>query len=275
MLGIRNVHTRSSLRGLHCRPMATHTIDARVTDSEPRVRRAPARTSHTQEIATVLIVVALLVGLNLVSKLTVLSGWVFTVPIGVGLILLVGRAMGITWKDIGLSRETLKKGLWYGAVAGVIVMVGVAIGLLLPITRPLFLDEGFASMRTAILSAFVIIPLQTVLPEELAFRGVLHGSLAKLGGLRATVIVGSGLFGLWHVTSSLDMAAGNQGLTAILGQGTFAQLVGIGIAVVATSFAGLAFTWLRHRSESILAPMGLHWAFNGCGALAAAFAFQM
>lgn len=259
--------------GLHCTSMTVQSIDVRIT--EPQVCLAPARRSHVRDIATVLIVVALLVGLNLVSKLTALSSWFFSVPVGVGLILIVGRAMGITWKDIGLSRQTLKKGLWYGSVASVIVLVGVTIGLLLPLTRPLFLDEGFASMRTALVSAFVIIPLQTVLPEELAFRGVLHSSLSKLGGFRVAVIAGSGLFGLWHVTSSLDMAAGNRGLTAVLGHGTFAQLIGIALAVLATSIAGLAFTWLRHRSESILAPMGLHWAFNGCGALAAAIAFQI
>ncbi len=255
--------------------MAVQTINVRISDSEPHVGRARLRPPHAKEIATVLIVVVLLVGLNLVSHLTIFSSWFFTVPSGVGLILLVGRWMGLTWHDIGLSRQTLHKGLWYGAVAATIVMLGVIIGLSLPMTRPLFLDDSFASMRTALISAFVIIPLQTVLPEELAFRGVLHSSLNKLGGFRATVIIGSGLFGLWHVTSSLNMAAENRGLTAILGHGTLAQLVGIGIAVVATTFAGLAFTWLRHRSESILAPMGLHWAFNGCGALAAAIAFQM
>ena len=54
-------------------------------------------------------------------------------------------------------------------------------------------------------------------------------------------IAGSILFGLWHVASSLNLTAGNEGLTAMLGTGTLAQWVGIGLAVIATSFAGAAF----------------------------------
>lgn len=249
------------------------TVLAKAPAARPK---APAvRRRMPKEAVTVVAVIALLVGLNLVAHFSPLSMWFFTIPVGVGIILAVGKAMGHTWADIGLSRRTVKKGLKYGGIAAGIVLLAVIAGVLLPHTREFFLDESYSSARTALLAAFVLIPIQTVLPEELAFRGILHSSLQKLGGLRAVLIGGSLLFGLWHVASSLNLTAGNAGLTSMLGSGTLAQWVGVGLAVIATSFAGAAFTWLRHRTNSVLAPIGLHWAFNAFGALAAAAAFQM
>ena len=51
-------------------------------------------------------------------------------------------------------------------------------------------------------------------------------------------------------------------------------LRGIGLAVTATSVAGAGFIWIRRRSSSLLAPIGLHWAFNAVGALAAALTWR-
>lgn len=254
--------------------MAVLTLDPQPT---PEVRSVPAprRRPRRVELATVLTIIALLVGLNLVARFTPLASWFFTVPVGTLIILGVGRVLGLTWRDIGLSADTLKKGLRYGGVAAGIVFILVALGVLLPATRHFFLDEGYASARKAFLAAFVLIPIQTVLPEELAFRGVLHSSLHRLGKLKLSLIAGPLLFGLWHITSSLHLTAGNAGLTSLLGSGTAAKWAGVGLAVLATSLAGLGFTWLRHRSSSVLAPVGLHWALNAFGALAAAAAFRM
>lgn len=240
-----------------------------VREDAPRGRRA------VRDLGTVVVVIGLLAGLNFLAHFSPLSMWFFTIPVGALILLGVGRALGFTWADIGLSRRSMKKGLAYGGVAASIVLLGVIVGVLLPVTRDFFLDEGYASTRTAVFAAFILIPIQTVLPEELAFRGILHSSLQRLGGIRAVLIAGSLLFGLWHVASSLSLTAGNEGLTSMLGSGTAAQWIGVGLAVLATSLAGVAFTWLRHRTNSILAPIGLHWAFNAFGALAAAAVFKM
>ena len=121
----------------------------------------------------------------------------------------------------------------------------------------------------------IVIPLQTVIPEELAFRGVLHGTLERVWGARGVFAAGSLLFGFWHIASSLGLTTGNQGLTGILGGGLFGQIAGIAGAVVATAAAGVAFTWLRRRSGSLLAPIALHWSLNGVGALAAALVWHV
>ncbi|MEL4155347.1 CPBP family intramembrane glutamic endopeptidase [Corynebacterium bovis] len=225
-------------------------------------------------VVDVATVVAGLVAINLTAHFTSLSAVATTVPVGVACLLVIMRMRGMTWHDLGLGRHTTRRGLAYGTGAAVLVVLGVGVGLALPVTREFFFNSSYASARTAILAALVVIPLQTVLPEELAFRGVLHGSLHRLGGTKAVFIAGSLLFGLWHVASSLSLTATNAGLTAVLGTGTLAQWAGIGLAVVATAGAGAGLTWLRHRTGSVIAPIGLHWALNAVGALAAAAAWH-
>ena len=150
----------------------------------------------------------------------------------------------------------------------------VTIGALLPITRPFFLADRYATLSGAMIALMIVIPLQTVIPEELAFRGVLHGALDRAYGVRGVFAAGSLLFGLWHIASSLGLTSGNRGLSGILGGGVAAQIAGIALAVLATAAAGAVFTWLRRRSGSLLAPIALHWSLNGAGALAAALVWH-
>lgn len=221
----------------------------------------------------VLAVVTALVAINVTAHFSQLAAVAAVVPIGVAILLVLARANGMSWHDLGLARGTHGKGLAYGLGAGAIVVLGVALAMALPFSREFFFNESYASLRTALIAALVIIPLQTVLPEELAFRGVLHGSLARMGSTKMVFFGSSLLFGLWHVASSLNLNATNAGLAAFLGSGTAAQWAGVGLAVVATAGAGAGLTWLRHHTGSVIAPIGLHWALNATGALAAAAAW--
>jgi membrane protease YdiL (CAAX protease family) len=114
-----------------------------------------------------------------------------------------------------------------------------------------------------------------VIPEELAFRGVLQGALTRCFAPRVALLIGAVCFGLWHISSSLGLTEGNAGLSDALGSGTAGQIVGILGAVAATTVAGLVFGWLRLRSDSLLAPVALHWALNATGAIGAAIAWQL
>lgn len=87
------------------------------------------------------------------------------------------------------------------AAVGLVVLV-VSVGVLLPMTRPMFMNNHYATVSGAVIASMVIIPLQTVIPEELAFRGVLHGALNRAWGFRGVALAGSLLFGLWHVATS-------------------------------------------------------------------------
>ena len=75
---------------------------------------------------------------------------------------------------------------------------------------------------------------------------------------------------MWHIATSLGLTSNNVGFTRIFGGGLLGTLAGVVLAVAATAVAGLVFTWLRRRSGSLLAPIGLHWATNGLGVLVAA-----
>ena len=230
---------------------------------------------HFRIYADIAIVVVVLALTNLLAHFTTPWANVAVVPAAaVGLLLLV-RSRGLGWSEIGLGREHWRSGAGYALAAVTLVGTVIAVGALLPWTRPMFLNNNYATLSGALIASMIIIPLQTVIPEELAFRGVLHGALNRAWGFRGVAAAGSLLFGLWHIATSMGLTASNVGFTKILGGGVFGVAVGVVGAVLATAAAGFVFTWLRRRSGSLIAPIALHWSLNGLGALAAAMVWHM
>lgn len=224
------------------------------------------------DIAVVVVVLAIS---NLIAHFTTPWASVATVPaVALGLVILV-RSRGLGWAELGLSREHWRAGAGYALAAVVLVVAVIAVGTLLPWTRPMFMNNNYATISGALIASMVIIPLQTVIPEELAFRGVLHGALSRAWGFRGVAAAGSLLFGLWHIATSLGLTSSNVGLTNLFGGGILGTVIGVALAVVATGIAGFVFDWLRRRSGSLLAPIALHWSLNGTGALAAALVWHM
>lgn len=252
-------------------PFSTRTIDIMSATAAPMPVLRDVRT-----YIDVAVVVAVLIGTNLVAHFTTPWANIVVVPVAaVGLLTLV-RSRGHSWAELGLGRDHWRSGAKYAAVAVVIVGAVIGIGLLLPLTRPMFLNSHYATtISGALLASMVLIPLQTVIPEEIAFRGVLHGTLSRAWGFRGALAAGSLLFGLWHIATSLGLTSGNVGLTRVLGSGPLAQVAGVAGAVIATAAAGFVFTWLRRRSGSLLAPIALHWSLNGMGALAAVVVWHL
>ncbi|EME20481.1 CPBP family intramembrane glutamic endopeptidase [Rhodococcus triatomae] len=223
----------------------------------------------------VAVVVAVLVCTNLIAHFTTVWASVAAVPVAAAVLLGLAWSRGLGWAELGLSPRHWRRGTLYALGAVALVLAVVAVAIALPLTRQFFLSNRYATVSGALIASMVVIPLQTVIPEELAFRGVLHGTLDRLWGARGVFAAGSLLFGFWHIASSLGLTTGNQGLTGILGGGVFGQIAGIAGAVVATAIAGVVFTWLRRRSGSLLAPIALHWSLNGVGALAAALVWHV
>lgn len=223
----------------------------------------------------VAVVVGLLAVINVLAHFTVDHAITVAVPVGALAAVAYVRWRGYTWAELGLARSQHRRGLTYAAVILIPVVIIAIGGALLPWTRSLYLSDHYDNVSVALWGALVVIPLQTVIPEELLFRGVLNAALARVASVRVVYLAGAGLFGLWHVSSSLGLTAGNGGLTDILGSGVVAQLAGVLAAVIVTGVSGLLFIWLRRRSDSLLAPIALHWAVNGSGALAAALAWQL
>ncbi|WP_328787283.1 CPBP family intramembrane glutamic endopeptidase [Streptomyces sp. NBC_00273] len=181
-----------------------------------------------------------------------------------GLLLGVLRWAGGTLADAGLARGTLARGArWALVLIGLVGVVYLA-GALLPATRELFEDRRYEAMDggEVLLRVFVLVPVGTVLVEEIAFRGVLYGLVYRVRGAVWATAVSSLLFGLWHVLPSLHLATAKPAVGSVVGQSAFGAVLG---AVLFTAAAGVLFCELRRRSGSLLAPMGLHWAVNAFG----------
>ncbi|WP_233531073.1 CPBP family intramembrane glutamic endopeptidase [Antrihabitans sp. YC2-6] len=235
---------------------------------------ATVSTGVRRPYVDIAVVIGVLVCTNLIAHFTTWWASLVAVPIAAAALVVLTRKRGLGWAELGLARAHLKTGAWYALGAVVVVACVVAIGAALPITRPMFLADRYATVSGALIASMIVIPLQTAIPEELAFRGVLQGTLSRVYSFRGVAAAGSLMFGLWHIASSLGLTANNHGLSALLGGGVAGQVAGIGCAVAATAAAGFVFTWLRRRSGSLLAPIALHWSVNGIGALAAAAVWQ-
>jgi uncharacterized protein len=225
------------------------------------LRRLPDRAASGVVIAT-------LVAGNLVRHLLHPPWWI--APLEAAALLGFARACGLSWAQLGLDRRQLRSGgRWAAGAVGVVAAVYV-VGVLLPPTRPAFRDSRYhLPVPETLSTAFVVIPLGTVLLEELAFRSVLWGILARHASPRWVLGTTSVLFGLWHVIPSAHVAAGNEAVA-----GTPPVLVVLGTVAV-TTVGGLIFGELRRRSDSVLAPAGLHWATNALGVLFGLVAWRL
>ena len=189
------------------------------------------------------------------------------------LLLLLARSAGLSWEQLGLGRETLVAGLVWGAGAVGLVAGAYAVGLAVPASRRLFLDvrHRVGPVRAA-RRALLVVPLGVVVLEEVAFRGVLWGLLEVEHGAAWASAVSSVLFGAWHVLPAVDGVRATSDRDEPMARGALIRQVAG--TVVFTTVAGLVFALLRQRSGSLIAPFLLHWATNGLGILAAAWAWR-
>ena len=217
----------------------------------------------------ILFVIAFLVLVNVID-IRVENASLVLGPAGAAGLLALARWAGLSWAELGLGRGTWWRGLRWALAAIGAVAVLFAVAAVVPLTRSAFHDSRYHfGWGHAALTAFVLIPVGTVLFEEVAFRGVLWGLLGRRHGPWVATGVSSALFGLWHVLPSLGLAADNQAIGSTVGSGSSGQAVSVLGTVLFTSLAGVVFCELRRRSGSLLAPAGLHWAANGLAVLAA------
>lgn len=240
--------------------------------SAPTSERTPHRPSP---LATVLVVLAL-AGLNIANH--VLNwGSLWLGPVGAVGLLLFARRSGLSWAQLGLSRRTHAAGARWGlGVISVVALVYLG-GVLIPGTRTAFLDARYhLPPAGALLTAFVIIPVGTILLEEVAFRSVLWGFLSRHARVWQVAVASAFLFGLWHILPATASAAANPAVAAALvGLGALAKVVSVGGTVLFTAVGGLVAGELRRRSGSLLASVGMHWATNALGVLFGVIAWHL
>jgi membrane protease YdiL (CAAX protease family) len=219
-------------------------------------------------IAAVLLV---LVVINLWVHVGPTGVHVVTGPLAALLLLAVARVAGLTWPELGLGSQSLLRGAQFAAAAAFSVAVVYAVGIAIPSTRGAFRDTRYRlGLGAALYLSLVAIPLGTVLFEEVAFRSVLWALLARDYGVPVATAVSAILFGLWHVLPAVALARTHtsvRGTTTAPGRRVALTVLA---TIVFTTIAGIVFAELRRRSGSLVAPIGLHWATNGLGVLAAA-----
>jgi membrane protease YdiL (CAAX protease family) len=247
-------------------PAATPTAEALPADPIPS---HAIRGRGLRFAGTLLVVLAVLVAANLAHKYgPAVAGPVLGPVVALGLIGFA-RWRGLSWADLGLARQSWSRGAGYAAALVALVAVAYAAALAVPAGRLAFEDVRYRmAPGPALVTALIVIPLGTVVLEEVGFRGVLLGLVHRHRGARLAAASSSALFGLWHVLPSLQLHRANPAVAAVVGHGGAARVLAVSGAVCFTTLAGLLLCELRRRSGSLLASAGLHWAVNALGVLA-------
>jgi uncharacterized protein len=218
-------------------------------------------------IAAVAAVLVVLAGANVLLKSGPVGTGLVAGPLIAGLLVILARRAGLSWDDLVLARQRLRRGAGWAALAIAVVAAVYLVAIAFPGLRAAFLDVRYRlDADSALLKALLMIPLSTILLEEIAFRGVLFGLLHQRQ--RATWAFGfsSVLFGLWHVFPSMP-TSGFPYLPAN-------EFAAIATVVGITALLGLLLCELRRRSGSLLAAAAGHWAANGLGVLLAALVWS-
>jgi membrane protease YdiL (CAAX protease family) len=228
-----------------------------VTGESARVVAAAAR-------GWVLVVVGCLVATNLLEH-RILPGAPAAVAATLVLAMVaVAWASGLTVAELGLAKQTWARGLRWAAVPAAAVLLGYGLVLVVPALEQRVAPAAGSWTGVAV-RVLVVLPLLTVIPEELAFRGVTWALLRRAGGTRVATLGSSALFGLWHVLAALGGGPANETAAGALGEGAAGVAARVAGTVLVTFLAGLLLCALRAGSGSLLAPIGLHWVANGAG----------
>ena len=239
------------------------------------VAREPSTRARVPAVVATGVVVAALVTVNLAEHFLRDATWLG--PAAALALLAFARWSGLTWSQLGLHRDRLRSGLQWGTGAIAVVATVYLAGVLLPLTRPAFLDARYhLGLHSALVSAFVVIPLSTIVLEEVAFRSVLWGMLSRHAATWRVLLISSALFGLWHILPSLHVATANHGVGDVVrGAGAAAGVLVIVGIVAFTALGGVVAGELRRRSGSVLASAGMHWATNSLGVLFGLVAWRL
>lgn len=178
----------------------------------------------------------------------------------VALSLLAARGLGLDPRALGLRGDHMR-GAATGALLGAAVAAAgvVAIRALAPLLvggRVDYAPLTAVSGLTLLWQCAVWLPLAVILPEEIAFRGVLLGGLVRRSRPADAILAAAVAFGLWHVSIVFTTI---QNTTVASTQWEAAAFA---IALTAIGVGGAAFAWLRLRTGTLATTIAAHWVFN-------------
>jgi membrane protease YdiL (CAAX protease family) len=192
-----------------------------------------------------------------------LDGWASTLLLlGAALVAVVGaQRREYSPTDLGLARADAGAGLRLGGSLAAVIVIGVTVAALFPVTRGFFEDKRFEdlSWSEVVFEAAVRIPFETALSEELLFRAVLLAVLLAMTSTASAVVASAFVFGLWHVLTTIGNLDGSETTADLTLWQSALSVTGI---VLVTGLAGVLFAVVRLRSKSLVAPWLVHTAFN-------------
>jgi membrane protease YdiL (CAAX protease family) len=225
---------------------------------------------------------------DLVVLQTTAAGSTFGIGAGIALVLaILAGALVIRTDFAGLGlagggvRSSLGLGIRIGGTAALASGAVIVLGSLVAGRLGLQIADATPAATTPwgplLWRAVLLLWVDTVLPEELAFRGALLLALGgqrsstptanevnsywrawrqvALASVRPAVLVSSLAFTAWHVV--VVMQDGVQDVATIVGK---LAVIGVG---------GMFFGGLRVTSRSVLAPVMGHWLFDMVAMIAA------
>jgi tRNA pseudouridine32 synthase/23S rRNA pseudouridine746 synthase len=211
-------------------------------------------------IATILVLFGNAAGIAAGPNVVTVSWAAVAQSAGTVLIVIVAsRWCGLSWAEAGISRTNLLRSSLIGAGIGLalaaVVLLALEAGAQLgtPITyQPL---RG-ASISAVLMHAIVGLPLQTAIPEELAFRGLVLGLLMrKLTPMSATLVT-SAIFVAWHLVVQV------QTLAVTNFANPWEIVPAMGLAFAGLFAGGVIFALLRLRTRNLAAAVIAHWLFD-------------
>jgi tRNA pseudouridine32 synthase/23S rRNA pseudouridine746 synthase len=187
---------------------------------------------------------------------------------GVGLALpLLGVMLG--WARFGDRLTARELGLSWNAFIpsagfGLLLALGAALPALLFLRFPPLVGHaveysplGSLSHEALVWRAFVWMPLDTAIPEEIAFRGVFLAALRRRLADLPAVLISAAVFAAWHgVIVTRTIALTNLQAESLL------TILGVAGAFIAIAAGGVLFAWLRLATGHLAGSMVAHWAFN-------------
>ena len=206
---------------------------------------------------------------NVASLMLGTSAWLpggsWSFVIAGSALVLVSLAFARVWSldasAMGLRGDPLRGALVGAALGGTAALAGVAaLRLLGPVIVGRPIDYApLSSVTDAGLAQHIafFLPLGDIVPEEIAFRGVLLGALARSTGTRAAILGAGATFALWHL-AVVVVTIGD----TTLGRPSPWFLPAVGGALAVVVVGGVLLAWLRLRTGSLATTVMAHWAFN-------------
>jgi membrane protease YdiL (CAAX protease family) len=224
---------------------------------------------------------------DLVVLHTTPAGSLFGVGAGIALvlgILVIAVVRRVDLVTLGLAggdlRSSLRLGCWVGGIAAglgsVLILGGGLVARALGVDVASVAPASTVGWAELLWRAVLLLWVDTVLPEELAFRGALLSALSRTRAyvsssrhpldkvareaVRPPVLVSSAAFAAWHVV-------------VVLYEGVADPLT-VGGKLCTIAIGGMLFGALRVVGGNLLAPVVGHWLFNVAAMVAARFAIS-